>query len=349
MPGPSGVASLSRQPTRGPAGAPRPGGEKGIAGLKRIYKDVDWSVSFVCLLIYFVIVITYRFPGASFAIVGAVVGLIFEKGPRTVPYWLVWFLALLLWGTVSVTQSSFPDAAWNEGVVEYAKVWLICLVAVNVLTNSARLRFFLIFFLFLYATHPIRGALFNTFVYRSLEESRAVWNGMWSNPNDFAALTFLPLAIAAGLLKDPSDLVRKAALASVAVMPVIMLMTRSRGGFLALAVFSLLTVLANRKQLKGLVGLGVLGLGALLMAPEGTFDRFNDMTSAVRGGTSRTRTTPIRLSSGWKSGGSRTKSSKNTPSSGSVCPCITTSTDCMLAPAPRRRSGLGRGTRTARS
>ncbi len=267
-----------------PLGPPAQVLETGLKGLKRVYKEVDWSISYLAFLFYFVIVVTYRFPGASFAIAAAVAGLIFEKGPRRLPYWMTWLAAFLIWGAVGVTQSRFPQLAWNDGVIEFAKLWLIMLVAVNVLTNRARIRFFLIFFLFLYATHPIRGALFNTIIYNNTIEDRVIWNGAWANPNDMAALTFLALGISAGLLKDRSDLIRKAALVATGVMACVILMTQSRGAFIAMGVFAMLTILANRKQLKGLVAIAVVGLGAAIAAPAGTFDRFSNLTDAVAGG-----------------------------------------------------------------
>lgn len=280
--GPSALAP--HRPATAAGGRARPEAT-GWKGMKRLFTDVDWSISYVAFLLYFVIVITYRFSGASFVIAIALGGLIFERGRRSYPYWLAWFSLFLLWGAVSFTQSAYPDHAWNQGVIEFGKLLLICLVAANVLTNAPRLRFFLIFFLFLYATHPIRGALFNTFLYGYTEESRTVWNWSWSNPNDMAALTFLPLGIAAGLLKDRSDWVRKGALASVAVIPFVILLTRSRGGFIALGVFALLTVLVNRRQqLRALAAVVVVGLGAALFAPEGTFERFTNFTTAVRTG-----------------------------------------------------------------
>jgi len=281
-PGPPGYGSLAR-PIGPMPGAPSQLLEKGWTGVKRIYQEVDWSVSYIAFLMYFVIVITYRFPGASWAIGTAVVGLVVEKGQRRLPYWLGWLLLFLIWGTVSYTQSQFPRIAWEDGVVEYAKLWLIMLVAVNVLTSAPRIRFFLIFFLFLYATHPVRGALFNWIVYSATVEGRVAWNGIWSNPNDMAALTFLALGIGAGLLKDRSDLVRKAALLSVGVMSCVILMTRSRGGFLAFAVFAILAVVANRKQAKALLVVAVLGAAAILAAPQDTFTRFFDLTNAVAG------------------------------------------------------------------
>lgn len=280
-----------RLPNRGPAGAPalpQPAvsdpSHEGLRGLKRIYQDVQWSPSFILLLLYFFITMTYRFEGASIAVGGAVAMLVMEKGRRRIPYWMVWFLALLIWGMVSYTQSSLPELAWQTGVLEYAKIWLACLVAVNVLTSTARIRFFIIFFIILYVTHPVRGALFNQFVYGFAIEDRVVWRGAWANPNDMAALTFLPLGLAVGLLRDPNSWVRKGAMATVALLPIVILLTQSRGAFLAIGLFAMMTVFANLKQVRSLVAIGVLAMGAVFVAPEGTFDRFVNFTGAVRGG-----------------------------------------------------------------
>ncbi|MDX1578452.1 MAG: hypothetical protein R3266_08205, partial [Gemmatimonadota bacterium] len=166
-PGRSSAAALPRRRGRRPSGTGAL--DQGREGVKRIFREVDWSLSYVAFLVYFVVVITYQFGGAAAAILTAAGGLIIEPGQRRFPYWVAWFGLFLLWGAVSYTQSPFPSTAWSEGFIEYGKLWLICLVAANVLTNGPRLRFFLIFFLVLYMSHPLRGELFNTFIYGSTE------------------------------------------------------------------------------------------------------------------------------------------------------------------------------------
>jgi O-antigen ligase len=287
-PGPTPIGGPRgyRLPAPGDVGPARADVEQdtGWRSLSRLWKDVDWSISYAAFLLYLVIVITYRFSGASVVIGGGAACLLLEKKGFRIPGWLIWFAAFLLWGVVVYTKSPYRAVAWDQGVVEYAKLWLICLVAANTLTTWPRVRFFLIFFLFLYVSHPVRGVLFNMFIYGSAEQGRSAWNGMWSNPNDAAALTFFPLGVAAGLLRDRHELVRKGALASVAVMPFMILLTQSRGAFLALGIFASMTILANLKQVRALVLIAVVAVGAVLLAPEGTFERFGNFTSAVRGG-----------------------------------------------------------------
>lgn len=258
--------------------------QTGWASLKEIWREVDWSISYAAFLLYLVIIITYRFTGVSFAIGGGAACLILERKGFRMPGWVLWFAAFLLWGLVVYSRTPYRAVAWNEGIVVYSKMWLICLVAANVLNTRPRVRFFLIFFLFIYMTHPIRGALFNTFIYGYTEGNRSVWNGIWRNPNDMAALTFLPLGVAAGLLRDRHEWVRKGALASVAIIPFVILLTQSRGAFIALGVFASMTVLSNLKHVRTLLLIGLVAIGAVMLSPEGTFDRFGDFTSAVRGG-----------------------------------------------------------------
>ena len=59
------------------------------------------------------------------------------------------------------------------------KLWLIVLLAYNALQGRRQIQFYMVFFLGCFAAFPVRGAMFNTFLYG--EEGRVVWVGIFSN------------------------------------------------------------------------------------------------------------------------------------------------------------------------
>jgi O-antigen ligase len=235
--------------------------------------EVRWTLPYVGLLVYAFVILTYRLPIGDVAIVAALLGVAFQRDRFRFPPMLAWFGLYLIWAAVSGHVFSPYKSIVGETLLDYGKIWLIALVAVNALRTPGQLRFFAIFFLFWFATHPVRGALFNNFVYGYTASGRAVWNIMYRNPNDLAALTLLPLAMAAGLLDDRNKWIRRGALASVIVLPTLIIMTESRGGFVALAMFGVLTLTGQRKRLRGALIFVLLGTVVVLASPSGAWER----------------------------------------------------------------------------
>src|SRR5206468_8596566 len=101
-----------------------------------------------------------------------------------------------------------------------------------------QLRFFCVFWLGCFALYPLRGAFFNYFLYQSKLFGRAIWNYIYSNPNDLAALAILQLAMVAALLSlERRGWAKWAGQVGVVLVPLLILMTQSRGAFIALALF----------------------------------------------------------------------------------------------------------------
>jgi len=154
------------------------------------------------------------------------------------------------------------------------KLWLIALVAANALRTRAQVRFFLFFWLGCFALYPVRGALFNYYLYRETLFGRALWNYIFSNPNDLAAYCILQLSMAFGLYAlEAKGPVRLASRLGLFVLPMVILLTKSRGAFLGFATF-LLFVLWGQKRRGRAIGITIAVAAALLVvAPSGVLDR----------------------------------------------------------------------------
>lgn len=248
-----------------------------ISGL---LKSVNWTLIYAGFLGYIFAIVTYRLPIGSTAIVIALIGLLAQRERLRFPVPVALFGLFVLWGWLGYAMTDYPAAVY-EDLVDIGKVWLIMLVAVNALRTPAQIRFFMIFFLVSFAAYPARGAIFNFVIYRSTTFGRAIWNHIYANPNDLAALTLFPLALAAGLLASERGWIRKGALASVVVLPTVVLMTQSRGGVIALVVFGLFSLRGQKRKGRALAGVLAVAVIAALFAPSGLWERMAGLQYAT--------------------------------------------------------------------
>jgi O-antigen ligase len=236
------------------------------------FRNVRWSIALVGFLVYVFVAVTYRFGIASPAMAVALVGLLFLPYPFRAPPVFLAFAALYLWSWITWTTSSYPDGVASE-METLGKLLLIMLVAVNVLRTRAEIRLYLILFLLFYAAYPARGTIFNYFAGYT-HFGRALWNNIYANSNDLAAITLLVLSMAAGVLvTERQKWFRLGAFAAVIVLTVVILLTKSRGVFLGLAFFGVFALLPN---MKGIRSIGIVGLilgGILMLAPNDVLDR----------------------------------------------------------------------------
>jgi probable O-glycosylation ligase (exosortase A-associated) len=232
---------------------------------------VEWTPLYVGFLVYLFAMITFVLPG-NVGMVMALLALPFQRDRLRLPALLWIFGAYLAWSAVGQMRSAYPELV-AERLVDYGKLWLIALVAVNALRTRAQIRFFLVFALVSFALFPARGAIIN-YLGGYTVWGRALWNHIYANPNDLAALTLLQLAGASALLAtDRARWIRLGALASVLVLSVLVLMTQSRGALIALVVFAGLALASQRRRPGALLLMGAVVAAAAVFAPAGVWQR----------------------------------------------------------------------------
>jgi probable O-glycosylation ligase (exosortase A-associated) len=245
-------------------------------------RAVEWSPAYVAFLAYVFVITTYRVSLGTESMVVALVLLPLERRPLRLPPLTLWTIAFLGWAFVGWGASQYPNVVWNF-LTEYAKICGVTFVAVNVLTSRARLRFFLLAFLGFFAFYPVRGSLFSYFIYGGTVLGRAAWNYVYNNPNDLAALCLLPLALAAGMLvTERQRWIRWCAAAGAVVLPFVILLTQSRGAFVALAVFALAVLRGQKKRrAKILLVAGVVGAVSVAVAPAALWTRLGSLSEVT--------------------------------------------------------------------
>jgi probable O-glycosylation ligase (exosortase A-associated) len=237
------------------------------------WRGVQWTLTYVGFLGYIFAITTYRIPIGDVSVVIALIGLLTMKEPIRVPGLLKGLGIFLLWGTVGWAVSDFPDLVYLR-LNLMVKLWLIALVAANALRSRQQIRFFLFFWLLCFAFFPVRGALFNYYLYGENLFGRAIWNYAFSNPNDLAAYCILQLAMALGLnALEAKGPVRLGTRLGMVVVPLLILLTKSRGAFLGFAVFLLFALWGQRRRGRA-IGITVVVAAALIfVAPDNVLDR----------------------------------------------------------------------------
>jgi O-antigen ligase len=218
-----------------------------------LFAGVQWTVPFVAFLAYIFAITTYQLPIGSLAIIVGLAGFVLQSDRKRFPWMLAWFAAFILWCAIGYVATPYPQRTW-EGLVALVKLWAIVLVGVNAVRSRSHIRLFTVFFLICFALYPLRGALENYFLFRYTVFGRAIWNHAFENPNDLAAFALLQLAMLAALLSlERRWWVQRGAQVGLILLPLLILMTQSRGGFIALAVFALCCVVGQWRHLRNLL------------------------------------------------------------------------------------------------
>jgi O-antigen ligase len=234
------------------------------------------------LTIFTVFFVTARLPNlfTEVGIYMALLGLLFRPQDVSFPPPLRWAVVFLSWALVTVFFSLAPETA-IDGYIERLKALVIFFVVVNTLRTPQQLRFYILIILAAFVIYPARGTLLNYVTHNTLF-GRAIWNKMYANSNDLAAMTLLMLGLALAIasVKTQNARVRHAATALVPVLLLIILLTQSRGVFLGLLVGFGPPLVARLWKRPSGTAATVLIIVALLavLVPEASWNRLATIT-----------------------------------------------------------------------
>ena len=233
----------------------------------------QWSLTLVGLCIFTFAIITFRFAVGQLGIAVAALGLILDRRRVQVSFPLWLYAAFLLWAFVASFASRHQDIALGQ-LVEHLKLIVVMFVVINALRTKDQLRFYLLFFLGCFVLFPVRG----TFVGRDTIQGRAVWNYIYSNPNDLAALAIIALGVALAIaFSEPRrTVIWVGATISAVLLLLLILLTQSRGAFIGLAAgmsTAILRLVLKRPRL--LVPAVLVALLIGFMTPDSVWDRLS--------------------------------------------------------------------------
>lgn len=240
---------------------------------------LEWTPAYAAFLLYVLNIITYRLPAGTGTVTmaAALLTLPLERRPLRLPPVVGWTIALLAWAFIGWTTTSYPDVVWDR-MIEFAKIVGVMLVAVNVLTTRARLRFFMLAFLGFFAFYPVRGALITYFSYGGGPGGRAAWNYAYENPNDLAGMCLLVFSLSVGMLVTDRRLwIRACALAGAIALPLVILLTQSRGAFVAMLAVAAVMLKGYWRRGKMLIWGAAGVLLMVFFTPDSAWKRFGTL------------------------------------------------------------------------
>ncbi|HEX6249915.1 MAG TPA: O-antigen ligase family protein [Gemmatimonadaceae bacterium] len=243
----------------------------------RFWRGVGWSPAFIAFLVYIFVIVSYRLNVGTAAMIATLTALVIEPGRRRLPVLVAGAVALLGWSVIGYGTTAYPEIV-RKDLIEFGKICLVTFAAVNLLRTPRRLRFFVLFYLAVFGLFPVRGALFNYFVYGQTEAGRIFGSFIFQNPNDLAAFLLLTLSLVAGVFStEKVRWLRWSAIAGAATIPLIMVLSQSRGGFLGLITFVLMALGQRHQRLRKLGILAVVTALVLMLAPESAWERLGTL------------------------------------------------------------------------
>lgn len=243
------------------------------------FVGVEWSPAFIGFLAYLFATITFKFPIGSPAMVVALLTLPLEKRSLRMPPVALCAIGLVAWSFVGVATTEYPE--WVlDAVTEFAKICAVIIVGLNVITTRARLRLVVVYTTILWFFFPIRGTIVG-YLGGNVIQGRALWNFIYSNPNDLAGLALLQLAVALAVLPvEHRWWVKFGTRITIALLIIVIFLTQSRGAMIALLAFGLFLgrKFFDLKKIGMLLGMAVI---VFFTAPERTWTRFATITTAT--------------------------------------------------------------------
>jgi O-antigen ligase len=253
--------------------------EVGAGLVGRLFRGVTFTPSFLGLLYYTLAVVTFRAPGARWAMLAAVLTLPLLGATLRWHAVLTWLTALAAWSWVSALAIGGAPLAVT-GAEDISKLAVIAVVIFNAVRTPAQIRFYLAFLLGCFLLFPVRGALIN-YVFGYSTFGRALWNYAYANPNDLAGFGLVFLSISLGYVFTTTHrLWRIGAIGASAIITVMIGLTQSRGAFLALLATTTLVFMTMRQRGRTLGVVVVICVLSLPFVPSSAFERFGGLLNA---------------------------------------------------------------------
>jgi O-antigen ligase len=212
----------------------------------------------VGLAVFTFVVVTTRLGIAEIGIVVAMVGLLLRPARLRFPAPFWWAMAFIAWAFITSPFAMSPVRAQDTSI-ERLKVFTIFLVVINTLRTEKYLRLYVLFTIACFMLFPARGAFVNYATGYTMA-GRALWNKIYSNPNDLGAMALLALGLTLSIWTVDAERrwIRWAAIAAAAALVVLILLTQSRGVFIGLVLGFGPVLLASARQRPGVAFLLVI-------------------------------------------------------------------------------------------
>jgi putative inorganic carbon (HCO3(-)) transporter len=179
---------------------------------------------------------------------------------------------------LSILKNRGPDPGDLPGFLEFTKIVVIALFTTGMVGTRERLRMLLWVIALSFAFFGFKSGIVGVLTLGSTQILQGP-GGMLQDNNDFAlALAMgIPMMVMLGR-SERRDVLRKALLTCVPLTMITIALTHSRGGFLAMVVGITVLIARSRNKVAGFAMMGLIGLGGVLMAPQGIVERLQSIS-----------------------------------------------------------------------
>ncbi len=250
----------------------------------QIRERVRWTLVFSAFFAFTGGVIASRLAIGQPLMVIGMVGVLMQTEPLRVgpvPSLLALWTA---WGALGYFASPYPDTVLDP-LLQLLKLCIISFVGVNALRSRGQIRAYCIFILFAFLIYPARGSMLNWITGANVVAgSRAIWNGIYANPNDLAGVCLLVLSVALAVSVGEDDRRYKlAALGVAGLVAFIIFITQSRGALIALSVFVAVALkrMPRRQRVRAALVAAALGTTVIFFAPSSLWDRLSGLKNVT--------------------------------------------------------------------
>ncbi|MDP6954974.1 MAG: putative O-glycosylation ligase, exosortase A system-associated, partial [Planctomycetota bacterium] len=208
----------------------------------------------------------------------------FKPDPRT---WIMFALALVIGLGIILSAGSGEFPTFQ--ITNFLKVVAVALFTTGIVRERRQLRVLLWVFALSFGFYGLKSGLAGVLSFGNLTILQGP-GGMLADNNDFAlALCMaLPLLVHLGAA-EKNVLLRRALWVLVPFTVLTVVLTYSRGGFLALAVTILVLCWRSRNRLAGLATLGLFALAGLAIAPTKYVERISTIADYQTEGSAQGR------------------------------------------------------------
>ncbi len=244
---------------------------------------ITWTPTFVVFLCYACIMLSARLPIASAVMAVGLLSLAVQRERLRTPKFVLLFAAWIAWAGVGYVWTRYPEQLVWDSLIEHGKLVLVTFVAVNALRTMTQARYFMVGVLVAFILFPARSSIVGYLLGNRLF-GRAIGPIPYENPNDLAALCVLMLGPALALWAGAArrSLLRWVGVAAAAPLLVVIVLTQSRGAFLALAIIALPSAIAlARRRPRSAIALASLVTLALYLAPATFWQRMQGLRKAT--------------------------------------------------------------------
>lgn len=222
----------------------------------------------------------YSFPWAYITAVATLLGVLFSKEPKQMPWTreMTVLLLLVLWMVVTTFFSFYPQLAWEQ-MEKVAKIQLMVFITPLVVNTRQRLHTLVWVIVLSLGFYGVKGGIF-TILHGGVHQVRGPAGSFIGGNNEVALALLMTVPLIRYLhLTERNRWVRLGLVAAMILTTLAAIGSQSRGALVGAVVMGGMFWLKSRNKLVSLILIGAaVGLVAAIM-PQSWYDRMNTINT----------------------------------------------------------------------